>query len=425
MFDSQKQEKVYLLGVITKNRRRYDAEESLEELVSLSATAGALQVGIDLVEVREISPGTFLGKGTVERLKGEIAGARADLVVFDGELSPAQNKNLEEEWDVRVIDRTSLILDIFALHAHSREGKLQVELAQYEYLYPRLVGAWTHFSRQRGGGVGLRGPGETQLEMDRRSTRDKIARLKESLKKVESARQIHRQKRESALLPTVTLVGYTNAGKTTLFNYLSGADQLVEDKLFATLDPKTKKIKLPSSREVLLTDTVGFIRNLPHQLVEAFKSTFEEAANSDLLLHVIDASRANFLNQIEVVEEVLAELGLADIPVIKVFNKMDVPSGDRSNSFRINMDEQRRKIVPVSAMKGSGIEMLLGEIDHHLIKTLAPMKLFLPHPYGQLLSTLYANGRVLTVANRVSGVAVEVALPEKWQRKFAEYVVSK
>ena len=412
-----------MIGVITKTRRKWEAEESLEELVSLAATAGTLKVGMDLVDVREISPATFLGKGTVERLKEELAALKADLVVFDGELAPAQNKNLEEEWNVRVIDRTSLILDIFALHAHSREGKLQVELAQYEYFYPRLVGAWTHFSKQRGGGVGLRGPGETQLEMDRRRIREHISRLKDALKKVESARLIHRQKRESLPLPLVTLVGYTNAGKTTLFNMLTGASQLVEDKLFATLDPKTTKLKLPSSREILLTDTVGFIRHLPHQLVEAFKSTFEEAADSDLLLHVIDASRGNFLNQVEVVEEVLGELGLQEIPVIKVFNKMDVPSGDRSSSFRVNIDEKKRKIVPISAMEGIGMEALMSEIDTHLIKKIAPMKLFLPHPYGQLLSMLYANGRVLNVTNRVSGVAVEVVLPEKWQRKFSEYLV--
>ncbi|MBI4411236.1 MAG: GTPase HflX [Deltaproteobacteria bacterium] len=413
MFDSRKQEKAFLIGVTSNLRDKWEARESFDELVSLVDTAGPLTVGRAMVEVREISPATFIGKGKVEQLKEEIRRSGADMVVFDGELAPTQNRNLDETWSVRVVDRTSLILDIFALHAKSREGKLQVELAQYQYLYPRLVGAWSHFSRQRGGGVGLRGPGETQLEVDRRRVRERISRIKRELERVESSREIHRMKRESVPIPTITLVGYTNAGKSTLFNALSNSDQPVEDKLFATLDPKTKKIKLPSGREVLLTDTVGFIRNLPHQLIEAFKSTFEEARKSDMLLHVVDATHPNYHSQIDVVEKVFEELNLDLIPRIKVMNKMD------AEGFRFTGNGAHT--IPISAAAGLGLADLSLMIDMVLAETLSPMKLFLPHPYGQLLASLYTHGRVLHSQNSARGVSVEVALPEKWQKKFAPY----
>lgn len=320
---------------------------------------------------------------------------------------------MEEAWDVRVIDRTNLILDIFSLHAKSKEGKLQVELAQYQYFYPRLVGAWSHFSKQRGGGVGLRGPGEMQLEVDRRRVREKITRIKKSLERVTTAREIHREKRESVPIPTITLVGYTNAGKSTLFNALTNSGQLVEDKLFATLDPKTKRLKLSSGRQILLTDTVGFIRKLPHQLVEAFKSTFEEAGQSDLLIHVVDAAHPDFRQRVEVVNRVLEELSLDSIPKVEAMNKMDVAG------FQFNGNG--RDIIPVSAKKGMGLEDLMEAIDRKLTETLSPMKLFLPHPYGNLLSSLYAHGRIFYSKDKSKGIEVEVALPEKWRRKFIQY----
>ena len=298
---------------------------------------------------------------------------------------------------------------------------MQVELAQYQYLYPRLVGAWSHFSRQRGGnatgggsgGVGLRGPGETQLEVDRRRVRERLSRIRKELEKVEISRKIHRMKRESVPIPTITLVGYTNAGKSTLFNALSNSDQLVENKLFATLDPKTRKIKLPSGREVLLADTVGFIRKLPHQLISAFKSTFEEARQSDMLLHVVDATHPTYPSQIDVVEKVFEELALDLIPRIKVMNKMD------AHGFKFTGNGART--IPISAVSGLGLNDLLTMMDRVLAETLSPMKLFLPHPYGQLLASLYTHGRVLHSKNSTRGVTVEVALPEKWQRKFASY----
>ncbi|MBI2339317.1 MAG: GTPase HflX [Deltaproteobacteria bacterium] len=421
MLESRKQERAFLIGVVSGLRGKWEARESFDELGSLADTAGALTVGRTMVEVREISPATFVGRGKVDWLKEEIKRCRADIVIFDGELAPTQNRNLDEAWGVRVIDRTSLILDIFALHAKSREGKLQVELAQYQYLYPRLVGAWSHFSRQRGGnatgggGVGLRGPGETQLEVDRRRVRERLNRVKRELERVDSSREIHRMKRQSVPIPTITLVGYTNAGKSTLFNALSNSSQLVGDKLFATLDPKTKKIKLPSGREVLLTDTVGFIRNLPHQLIEAFKSTFEEARKSDMLLHVVDATHPNYPSQIDVVEKVFEELDLDVIPRIKVMNKMD------AEGFRFMGNGAHT--IPISATAGLGLDDLFLMIDRVLAETLSPVKLFLPHPYGQLMASLYTHGRVLHSKNSARGVAVEVALPEKWQRKFASYSV--
>ncbi len=416
MILSRKQERAYLLGICTDPRILSSAEESLSELKSLVQTAGALQAGEWLALVRDISPATYLGKGKVEKLKAIACELEVDLVIVDAELSPTQNRNLEEELGVRVIDRTGLILDIFALHAKSKEGKLQVELAQYEYLFPRLVGSWTHFSRQRGGGVGLRGPGETQLEVDRRRVRERLTWIRKELEKVSSSRQIHRTRREGVPIPTVTLVGYTNAGKSTLFNSLVNANQqLAQDKLFATLDPKTKRLKLPSGREVLLTDTVGFIRNLPHQLVEAFKSTFEEVAGSHLLIHVIDGAHPSWKHQAEVVGQVLSDLSLDHLPMIQVANKMDTPS------FHLNGNGKR--MIPVSALNQKGLDFLLSEIDQVLSQNCSAVKLFLPHPYGKELSNLYSHGRILNFSNRVKGVLVEVALPEKWQRKFAVYAV--
>ena len=417
MIDLRKQEKAFLVGIMTGSRLRADASDSLSELRSLCETAGAIEVGSTLAEIRTMNPGTLFGKGKVGLLKSEIEKSQATLVIVDTELLPSQNRNLEEAWNVRVMDRTGLILDIFALHAKSMEGKLQVELAQYEYLSSRLVGAWGHFSKQRGGSVGLRGPGETQLEVDRRRVRERMARIKKALSGVSSTRQIHRQKREGVSLPTVTLVGYTNAGKSTLFNKLTGDDQLVEDKLFATLDPKTKILFLPSGQKILLADTVGFIRNLPHQLIEAFKSTFEEVAQSSLLLHVIDAAHPNFRHQIDVVESVLEELDLDHIPVLNAMNKRD------EVGFHFAGDGARA--IPISARTGKGLSDLLSVMDGLLMKGLTRMKLFLPHPYGSLLASLYEHGRVFYSSGRAKGMEIDVALPPEWSRKFSGYSLNK
>lgn len=415
MVTTRKLEQAYLVGLTHSLQKKWDAEESFEELHSLTDTAGAVIVGRTMVVVREIQPATFMGKGNVERIAEEIQDLGATLAVVDADLLPSQNRNLEEAWNVPVIDRTGIILDIFALHAKSKEGKLQVELAQYEYLYPRLVGAWSHFSKQRGGGVGLRGPGETQLEVDRRRVKERMAHLKQNLKHVATSRELHRKQRSSAPIPMATLVGYTNAGKSTLFNTMAKADELVQDKLFATLDPKTNKLRLPSGHQVLLSDTVGFIRHLPHQLVDAFKSTFEEAAESDLLIHVVDGADNHYRQHIEVVDRVLQEIGLERIPVLQVINKKDDP--------RFCFSGRDHNVFCVSAKTGEGLAALLAEVDRQLTPVSSPRKIFLPHPYGKQLAELYRTGRVMQCTEQADGVLLLVALPEKWDNIYKVYTV--
>ncbi|MBX7147948.1 GTPase HflX [bacterium] len=409
-----KNDKAFLVGIVKPGEKISIGEDSLVELRSLSDTSGVHVIGETLAVLRKITPATFIGSGKMEELAMLVAEKCASVVIVDTNLSPAQNRNLEEGLKVRVIDRTSLILDIFAQHATSREGKLQVELAQYEYLYPRLTGMWTHLSKQRGGGVGLRGPGETQLEVDRRRARERMVHVKKNLEKVSQSRSLHREKRETIPIPTVTFVGYTNAGKSTLFNALCKADVLAEDKLFATLDPKTKKIRLPSNREVLFTDTVGFIRNLPHQLVESFKSTFEEARASNLLLHVIDYSRDDYKEHKKVVEDVLAELELSSIPMLNVYNKIDLKDLE---------PRQEDDNVYISASKKDGLHLLLTAIDSALSSRYPLVHMFLPYPYGAVLRDLYNHGKVEWTKNQENGVELMVAIPEKWVKKYQAYVI--
>ncbi len=420
MSENRKQERAILVGINLDTRVKADSEESLQELRQLSNTAGVVELEVCMFPLRQIAPGTYLRAGNVELIKNKVAELKATLVIFDAPLSPIQNRNLEEAICARVIDRTSLILDIFAIHAHSKEGKLQVELAQYEYLYPRLVGMWGHLSKQRGGSVGLRGPGETQLEVDRRRAKERLTKIKYLLKKVTTSRKLHRDKRNAIPIPIITLVGYTNAGKSTLFNALTSSAQLVADQLFATLDPKTTKIKLPSGRAVLLTDTVGFIRNLPHQLVESFKSTFEEARSSTLLLHVIDSASPTWSHQMEVVDQVLTELKLNEIPCIRVMNKCDLSEAPDDFSFLKVKDS--KTIVSVSGQTGLGLENLLQQIEETLSNQRDVIKLLLPHPYGSLLSGLYQHGRVVSAVPVEKGIEVSVCLNEKWRSKYSQYM---
>jgi GTP-binding protein HflX len=360
LVNRHKLEKAILVGVKLKREHNFDFESSLEELRGLTAAAGG-EVIATLVQAQDRpNPSTYIGKGKIEELIHLVNELEPDLVIFDSELSPVQLRNLEEQVEARMIDRTMLILDIFGQRAHSREGILQVELAQLEYRLPRLTGRGAEMSRL-GGGIGTRGAGEQKLELDRRRIRNRITDIKRKLQKVRSTRQLHRQRRQRAGLKTISLVGYTNAGKSSLFNTLckvahrSGAEQVETDqRLFQTLDTTTRKILLPSGTEALITDTVGFIQNLPHHLVAAFRSTLEEAVEADILLHIVDVSTTDHRDKIVVVEQVLQELGADPEKILTVFNKTDlldfIPDSQKPGYF-------------VSAQIGTGIEDLLVRIE--------------------------------------------------------------
>lgn len=414
-------EKAYVLGVLTPKRTKFDALESMDESKNLVCTAGAELIGSEYIELRQYSPSTLLGHGKVAELTEKFKQLKPDLIIVDHELSPVQTRNLEKAWCSRIVDRTGLILDIFAQRAESKAGKLQVELAQYQYLLPRLVGQWTHFSKQQGG-IGQRGPGETQLEVDRRRVRERISMIKRNLRKVSSTRELHREHRQSIPIPTVSLIGYTNAGKSTLFNQVTGEAVLAEDKLFATLDPKTRKIRLPSGQKVLLSDTVGFIRNLPHQLIESFKSTFQEVENADVLIHVIDSSHPDRAQQIETVENLIEELGMQDKPIIRVMNKIDQLQFD---DFENTILSTPGNVVQTSGLKGLGIDHFLNKLEKVLSQTFYKrMHLMIPHGQGRVLNEIYTHGCVHSQESTNEGSLVVVDLPPRWQNAFGEYEVA-
>jgi GTPase len=348
--------------LVALEQDRGDWEADLQELEELVATAGAKSAAV-VSQRRDLpNPATFLGKGKAEELHTIVLEETADLVIVDADLTPTQQRNLEEAAGARVIDRTQLILDIFAQRARTREGKLQVELAQLTYLLPRITAAYTRFERQAGG-IGLRGPGETKLEADRRRIRRKIADLEKELLEVRQHRQVQRGSRQRAGLATTALVGYTSAGKSTLLNALSGSDVYVDPKLFATLDPTTRRVTLPSGRAILLTDTVGFIRHLPHHLVAAFRATLEETIIADLLLHVVDISHPRSEEQIAAVNEVLEQLGMAGKPTVTVMNKSDRVK----DTFRLReLVAQRPNHIYISALTGDGLPQLKAKIEQVL-----------------------------------------------------------
>jgi GTPase len=382
-------------------------KESLAELGRLAATAGLATVGEVVQAVKRPSAATFIGSGKVEEVKALVIEHEANVVLFDDPLSPAQQRNLEKLLGVKIVDRSALILDIFAMRARSTEGKLQVELAQLQYLMPRLTRAWTHLSRQAGGGVGTRGPGETQLEVDRRRVRERIAHLRRRLEDVERTRQVQREERGALPTPVVSLVGYTNAGKSTLMNALTKAGVLVEDKLFATLDPTVRRLRLPDGQVVLLADTVGFIHKLPHQLVEAFKSTLEQVRTADLLVHVVDASHPGWPEQRTITERVLTEIGAGEVPSILAFNKCDVqglgapPAGAPPDA------------VCISARTGEGLPALLNAIEGRLASGLARVRRTMPADRGDLLALLRRTGRILEEYYQGSEVTVTALVPPR------------
>ena len=389
--NQQRKERAVLVGVeLPSNDHKIPLEYSLKELESLAQTAGAEVAEKFTQELRSITPATLVGRGKVDEIHAKVDELHPDLVIFDEDLTPAQQRNLESTLNVRVIDRSQLILDIFAQRARSNEGKLQVELAQLEYLLPRLTRQWTHLSRL-GGGIGTRGPGETQLEVDRRRIREKISHLKRRLKTVERTRFLQRKERDNVPFATIALVGYTNAGKSTLMNALTRAGVLVEDKLFATLDPTIRSLRLPNGDKVMIADTVGFINKIPHSLIEAFKSTLEEVMSADLLLHLVDMSSPLVDEQIQVIEEVLGEIGAGDIPTIIVPNKIDLLRDRPQHLFKNRGAEE---VCPISAVTGEGLEALLKVIGTHLDRGKEKIHLSLSTAEGALLSLLRERGRV-------------------------------
>ena len=413
-FDEQKINRAVLAGLNSPalSREQNANEESLEELEALLETAGGTRVGTVLQNKATPDPRTFLGEGKVAELKELCQGVKADLVIFDNDLSPSQQRVLTETLGVQVLDRSALILDIFAQRARTAEGRLQVELAQYKYLLPRLTSMWSHLERQEGA-IGTRGPGETQLETDRRLIRQKITRLEGELKEVRRIRATQRQRREKNEIPVVAIVGYTNAGKSTLLNFLTGAGIPANNRLFDTLDTTTRTLELSDTCSVLISDTVGFISKLPHQLVEAFKATLEELEYADLLLHVVDASNPEWQEQAQVVERLITELGAWETPRPDVFNKCDMLEGD--------ILPHGEDTVAISARTGAGVDRLLDKLKERLDKGTLRVKLAIPYDQGGVVDMLYREAKVEKVEYGET-IEVDAICPPKVLGRVRDYV---
>ena len=396
-------EKVILVGVSLSDQD--DTKESLEELKDLVSTAGAETVGMVIQNREQQHPGTYVGKGKIEELKSMIWELRATGIVCDDELSPAQMKNLQDELDVKVMDRTLIILDIFAARASTSEGKIQVELAQLKYQQTRLAGFGKAMSRL-GGGIGTRGPGEKKLEMDRRLIKSRVAQLNRELKDVKKHREVTREQRSRSHIPVAAIVGYTNAGKSTLLNTLTGAGILAEDKLFATLDPTTRDLKLPSGQVILMTDTVGFIRKLPHHLIEAFKSTLEEAKYADYILHVVDASNPQHEKQMLIVYETLANLDVKDKTVITLFNKQDA----RMDSEPLH-DFKADHTLQISAKNGTGLEELKNLLSELLRENKILVERTVPYANAGVIQLVRKSGELLEEEYREDGIYIRAYVP--------------
>ena len=407
----------------------WSAEDSLSELCTLANTAGAEVVGKMIQRLRHPDVATYLGKGRTQELSDLRKHLGLDLVIFDDELSPSQQRNLEKLLDARVIDRTALILDIFAQHAHTREGRLQVELAQLEYRLPRLSGRGIELSRLGGGSrsagaggvggaIGVRGTGETKLEIDRRRIRSRIAELQDEIEGVREQRTLHREQRASQSISVVAVVGYTNAGKSTLFNALTQAEVLVEDKLFATLDPTTRHLLLPGNQEVLLTDTVGFIQKLPTRLIAAFRATLEEVTDADLLLEVVDISHENAIEQSETVNDILQELGVNEKPRVTALNKSDLldDAAEIDTSLYANA-------VTVSALRESGLDTLRGKIAQVLADRMEKVEVTIPYTKGELVELFHRRGHVEQEEHQPQGTYLAGRIPRTLRGYYAQYRV--
>jgi GTP-binding protein HflX len=418
-------ERVVLIGVWTDGTLT-SAENSLRELSRLAETAGSVVLDGMIQRRGRVDPATYVGAGKAAELAGIVTATGADTVICDGELSPSQLRRLEGVVKVKVIDRTALILDIFAQHAKSREGKTQVELAQLQYMLPRLRGWGESLSRQAGGrvagggGIGTRGPGETKIETDRRRIRTRISRLRGEIAGMATGRQVQRGQRRRNAVPSVVIAGYTNAGKSSLLNALTGAGLLVEDALFATLDPAVRKAKTSSGRPFTLTDTVGFVRHLPHQLVDAFRSTLEEAAEADLILHVVDGSDADPQAQLAAVRAVLAEIGAENVPELVVINKIDDADPVALKALQL----RERDSVPVSAKTGEGLDELRAAIESALPDRDHVVRVSVPYSRGDLVARAHAAGEVTRAEHGPDGTLLEARVPPELAAELRQYAVS-
>ena len=413
---SNSAELAWLVATRLGDAPRAEIEESLRELRALADTARADVAGETLCRLRQIHPATYVGRGKAAQIAESIQASGATCAIFDDDLSPAQGRALEDVLKVRVVDRTQLILDIFAQRALTLEGGLQIELAQLRYLIPRLRGLWTHLERQKGG-IGLKGPGEKQLELDRRRIEQRITRIRAQLQIVRQRRAELRRGRRRHGWALLTLVGYTNAGKSTLLNRLTDAGVLADDQLFATLDPTTRQLRLPNRQPCLLTDTVGFIRKLPHHLVEAFKATLEEVNEADLLLHVVDASHPRVEDQIAAVHSVLRELGAQDKPVLAVFNKTDL---ERGRNQAIRLADRFAHSVAISAANGDGTQTLCQTIADLLRDRMAHLRIKIPASEGKWIAAIHANGKVLEQKVRGKHLVVEAILSSSFAATLSQ-----
>ncbi len=417
MYDTEKEiEKVVLIGIDYNNE--YDAESCLDELYDLAKTAGAVCVGRMLQKREGVHHGHYFGKGKLEELKAYIKEVNATGIICDDELTANQIKNMEKILETKVMNRTLLILDIFASRAHSAEGKVQVELAQLRYNLSHLTGQGRSLSRL-GGGIGTRGPGEKKLETDRRRIADRISELNKELKEIERHRQVLREKRIKNKIPVIALAGYTNAGKSTLMNTLTHAGVLAEDKLFATLDTTTRKIKLPSGAQYLFTDTVGFIQKLPHSLIKAFKSTLEEVKYADIILHIVDSSNSSREQHIKVVYETLEELGCNEKPVITVFNKIDKDE----TVMPLPSDIRAITTQPVSAKKETGISELLEKIEETVKSFKKSIKILIPYSKGNMVSFVHGNCEIINSDNREDGFFFDIYADNETYKRLEEFIL--
>ncbi len=419
---NRRTERVFLVGVELKSRTAANVRESLDELEELAETVGAQIICEGVQKMAAPVAATYIGPGKAQEFAAQAKANDVDTIIFDDELSPAQTRNLEKIFGCKIMDRTALILEIFGQRARTREGKLQIEHAQLKYLLPRLTRYWSHLSRQRGSTGSIGGEGESQLESDRRKLSERIEKIESELEKVRSQRETQRVGRQRSEWPLASIVGYTNAGKSTLLNQLTGAKVLVEDKLFATLDPTTRRLKLPTNQNVLLTDTVGFIKKLPHGLVEAFKATLEEVVQADLLLHVVDISHPQAEEQIEAVNSVLEEIGAGEKPTLMVFNKIDKLKLNGNGALHRWL-EKFPNAVGISAATGEGVSNLLAELGTQLRPTREFLELKIPHEQSAVIARLHQVGQVVERRYNGKTAKFKVRIPPHHHAEFAPYIV--